>query len=123
GGEAPYWIAGKNATNPPEWNPPGTFLDENDNPLAPAGNRPGDGIGDFLPFNGNTGTIRWRAPEHPGWKWFLLVVEDAKGNRTEVGVDVMVDYASEENVDFEAHFVASPLTIVEGRVLNDNEGT
>ena len=35
----------------------------------------------------------------------------------------MVDYASEENVDFEAHFVASPLTIVEGRVLNDNEGT
>lgn len=35
----------------------------------------------------------------------------------------MVDYASVENVDFEAHFVASPLTIVEGRVLNDNEGT
>lgn len=35
----------------------------------------------------------------------------------------MVDYAFEENVNVEAHFVASPLTIVEGRVLNDNEGT
>lgn len=123
GGEAPYGIAGKNATNPPAWNPPGTFLDENENPLAEAGNRPGDGNGDFLPFTGTTGKIWWMAPNHQGWKWFLLVVEDAKGTRTEVGVDVKVDYASEENVDFEAHFVASPLTIVEGRVLNDNEGT
>lgn len=102
GGEAPYQISGVNAVNPPDWNVPGTFQNGQ--------------------FDGNVGTIEWVPPAHSGPKWFKVVVEDARGNTAEVGIDVTVG-SDIGSASVNAEFILAPITEITGRILNDNEGT
>lgn len=102
GGEAPYQISGVNAVNPPAWNVPGTFQNGQ--------------------FDGNVGTIEWVPPADSGPKWFKVVVEDARGNTAEVGIDVTVG-SDIGSASVSAEFILAPITEITGRILNDNEGT
>lgn len=103
GGAAPYSLSGENAVlNVPEWNPPGSFHDEQ--------------------MSGNTGSIEWEPPLHAGPKWFKVRVTDAAGNIAEVGIDVTVG-SDIGDAEVEVDFIMAPVTTVAGRVLNDNEGT